>query len=237
MAGTKRPQRQAGTSLIGLMVGMVIALLAVVGGMSLYKSSVQQLMGDGGLVKSSGQEGQLASGLLSAQIALQAAGYGIKGAASDSHLILLREAALNGARLSGQTQALSSAAAAGNALLWISNPTLSADPAQQVCHALLAEPDSRALLLLRAEGSCHPLATRWSQLEWARRSLVAAEQLSEPVGIAARRAAGCWPYGALPEAMTGMAAPSAPVEVSLAYVGSVSGASNRYTSCLANLIQ
>lgn len=229
----QRPQRGAG--LIALMVGMVISLLAVVAGLALYKSAVQQTSGPGGVVSASRQDGQLATGLLSAQIALQEAGFGIAKASAAEHLLLLRDARLDGGRLAGQPQVLGPASSAGNALLWTSNPELSADPARQVCQGLYADPVSRALLLLRVQGNCQPLAARWQQLDWQRRHLVAAELLAEPVALDARRNAGCWPYGALPEAMTGRPAPSAPVEVGLAYGSSVAGSHNRYTSCLSNL--
>lgn len=228
-------RRQGGASLVALMVGMVIALIASISGLALYKTAVQQTSGPQGMVADSRIDGQLASGLLSAQMLLQEAGFGLSKPNAAEHLLLLRDARLDGARLEGRPVVLGNAASPGNALLWASNPELSADPARQVCQGLYADPVSRALVLLRVQGNCQPLATRWQQLEWQRRSLVAAELLADPVALDVRRNAGCWPYGALPQAMTGRPAPSAAVEVGLAYVGSVAGSRNRYTSCLSNL--
>lgn len=234
-APTDRLQR--GVSLISLMVGMVISLIAVLGALALYRSTTQTVFGPDGLVRSSVQDGQLASGLLSAQIALQGAGYGLPAPSSGAQLLLLRDASLNSStlKLGGTPQAIGVAAQSGNALVWIQNPTQSANTAAYTCSGLLSDPATRALYLLQSSGPCHPLVSSWNTISWTRRTLVEANVMAEAVSLSALNASNCWPYGAVPEAISKFAPPTASVSVRLAYSSSVSGSANTYTSCLANL--
>ncbi|QPF73520.1 hypothetical protein G8A07_11710 [Roseateles sp. DAIF2] len=235
-----RQRRQAGASLVALMVGMLISMLAVVAGMALYRTALQQAAGPRGVIPASQLDGQLASGLLAAQIALQEAGFGIADASSAQHLVLLSNARLDGNRLQG-TPVLplgSGAVLQGNALLWVTNRTLAAAPNVRVCQGLLSEPGDNTFVLLSFQGDCQALAANWPQLGWQRRSLVGPNLLQQPVALDVQVNIGsCWPYGALPEAMTGQTAPSAAVRVGLTYGGSVEGSGNRYLSCLANFLQ
>lgn len=232
------PRLQRGVSLISLMVGMVISLIAVLGALALYRSTTQSLYGDGGLVRSSIQDGQLASGLLSAQIALQAAGYGISGPSSGIHLLLIRNAVLNTStgQLDGTVVNMSGVAQSGNALVWVQNPNLSANSSAYTCNALLSDSGSKAFYLLQASTGCHPLASNWKTITWTSRALVEGQVMSQAINLSARNASNCWPYGAVPEAISKLSAPAASVSVTLSYSSSVSGSSNTYTSCLANLI-
>jgi len=220
------------------MKSRIILLLAVLGALALYRSTTQSLYGDGGLVRSSIQDGQLASGLLSAQIALQAAGYGISGPSSGIHLLLIRNAVLNTStgRLDGTVVNMSGVAQSGNALVWVQNPNLSANSSAYTCNALLSDSGSKAFYLLQASTGCHPLASNWKTITWTSRALVEGQVMSQAVNLSARNASNCWPYGAVPEAISKLSAPAASVSVTLSYSSSVSGSSNTYTSCLANLI-
>lgn len=229
---------QTGVSLISLMVGMVISLIAVLGALALYRSTTQSLYGDGGLVRNSIQDGQLATGLLSAQIALQGAGYGIAGPSSGSHLLLISSAVLNTStgRLDGSVVNLSGAAQSGNAIVWVQNPNLSANSSAYTCTALLSDSGIKAFYLLQSSTNCHPLASNWKTISWTSRALVEGQVMSKAIALSARNASNCWPYGAVPEAISKLTAPAASVSVTLNYSSSVSGSSNTYTSCLANLI-
>jgi Tfp pilus assembly protein PilW len=233
---TCRRSAQAGASLISMMVGMVIALFAVIAGLSLYRNAVSNVYGSNGVVPSSVQDGQLASGLLSAQIALQGAGFGIVSAASGSHFLMLSNGALANNRLSGTVATITGTAATGNTLIWISNPNLSASSASYTCNALVSDSGTRALYLLQAS-NCSPLATQWSQISWTTSAtLIAPAAMSSAITFSANNASGCWPYGAVPKAMSSYEAPSAAVSVGIGYSSSVSGSSNSYTLCLANLV-
>jgi hypothetical protein len=225
-----------GVTLVGLMVGMVIALFAVIAALSLYRNAMRTVYAEGGLVPGAALEGQLASGLLSAQIALQGAGFGIGGAAAGSQLLLLSGSTLAGQALGGTVVALTSARQNGNALVWTSNPALSANTATYVCQALLSDPTTRALYLLQASGNCHPLTKQWSQVTWTQTTLVAPAVLASAVSLSARSDSNCWPFGAVPKVMSTLDPPAASVEVQLGYGTGVSGVGNSYTLCLANLV-
>lgn len=225
-----------GVTLVGLMVGMVIALFAVIAALSLYRNAMRTVYSEGGLVPGAALEGQLASGLLSAQIALQGAGFGIGGAASGSQLLLLSGATLSGQTLAGNVVALNSASQSGNALVWISNPAQSANTATYVCQALLSDTATRALYLLQASGNCHPLAMQWSQVAWKQTTLVAPAVQASAVSLSAHTDSNCWPFGAVPKTMSTLDPPAASVEVQLGYGTGVSGVGNSYTLCLANLV-
>lgn len=232
-----RRRTQSGLSLVSLMVGMAISMFAVLGALALYRSTTQTVFGEGGLVRSSLQDGQLASGLLSAQIALQGAGYGIAAPTSGTHLLLLSNASLNPDTLvlSGTLQTIGAAVKSGNALVWIANPGLSANSADFRCLGLVSDTTSKALYMIQSSGACHPLTTQWSQITWLRRTLVDANVQTQAVSLSAQNASNCWPYGSVPKAISGFDPPTASVMIKLGYSGSVSGASNTYTSCLANL--
>lgn len=232
----RRPRAAAGVSLVSLLVGLVMGLLAVLAAMALYRGTLRQVYSAGGLVPNAQQDGQLASGLLSAQIALQSAGFGLVDAVSGTHLLLLRDASLaSDGRLGGTLLTLGASVSAGSTLLWTSNPALSSSSDAYVCQGLHADPGTRALLLLQTTSPCHPLAQRWNQLVWTGTALVAPQQLAQPVGLRARNAARCWPFGALPQAMTHLEAPAASVQVQLAYTVGIGSVENQYTLCLANL--
>jgi len=228
---------QSGLSLISLMVGMVISMMAVLGALALYRSTTQTVFGDGGLVRNSVQDGQLASGLLSAQIALQGAGYGLASPSTGSHFLLLTNALLNpdAMTLSGTVVNVTAAAQNGNALVWISNPNQSANSADYRCSGLVSDPSTRALYLIQSSGACNPLTTQWSKITWLRRTLIESSVLAQAVTLSVQKDSACWPFGAVPQAISKVAAPSASVTVRLGYGSSVTGSSNTYTSCLANL--
>ncbi|MDC8773098.1 PilW family protein [Roseateles albus] len=228
---------QAGLSLVSLMVGMAISMFAVLGALALYRSTTQTVFGGGGLVRNSLQDGQLASGLLSAQIALQGAGYGISSPVTGTHLLLLSNASLNPNTLilSGTVVAVGAAASSGNALVWIANPGLSASSADYRCLGLVSDPSTKALYMIQSSGACSPLTTQWSTITWLRRTLVDANVQAQAVTMSVQNASNCWPYGAVPKTISSYDPPAASVQVKFGYSGSVTGSSNTYTSCLANL--
>ncbi|RQO58652.1 hypothetical protein DBR47_13260 [Paucibacter sp. KBW04] len=235
----KKQQRQGqeGLSLIGLMVGLLISMLAILAAVTLYKNTVKTVYGEKGLVRNAVQDGQLAAGLMSAQIALQSAGYGLDLASSDKHLLLLASASLNsqGSRLSGTPLALGEDEQSSNALIWMFDADPSPDRAQLRCQALLSNPETGALKLLQSQGNCQPLGVQWNKISWRKTVLIEPDILATPVQLSVARDLHCWPFGSLPQAISQVSEPRASVAVRLHYVGSVEQASNTYTSCLANL--
>jgi len=66
--------KQRGTSLVGLMVGVVLAMIGILAGVNLYENAIRtsvQTRSDAAL------EGQIASSMLTLQLELQSAGFGI----------------------------------------------------------------------------------------------------------------------------------------------------------------
>ena len=152
-------------------------------------------------------------------------------------MLLLSGALLNPDTLvlSGTVVAVGAAAATGNALVWIANPGLAASSADHRCLGLVSDSSTKALYLIQSSGACTPLTTQWNTITWLRRTLVEANVQAQAVTLSVQNASNCWPYGAVPKAISNYEPPAASVMVKLGYSGSVTGVSNTYTSCLANL--
>ncbi|MCD9004674.1 prepilin-type N-terminal cleavage/methylation domain-containing protein [Luteimonas sp. XNQY3] len=88
MSSFRHPARrdQAGLTLISMMVGLVISLLAIASLLAVYRLVIDA---SGNAVGSIQRDGQVASALLAAQIELQQAGYGIERAAGPAETALL----------------------------------------------------------------------------------------------------------------------------------------------------
>ncbi len=77
---------QKGVSLISLMVGLLLAMISILAGMVLYKNIVQSSV----QARSDAlQDGQIASAMLTLQLELQSAGYGIAKDPSKTHVQLV----------------------------------------------------------------------------------------------------------------------------------------------------
>lgn len=75
---------QQGVSMIGLMIGMLLSIVTVLAAMSMYKSLVSAAID----TKIDAQhDGQLASAMLTLQLEVQSAGFGIANATVASHLV------------------------------------------------------------------------------------------------------------------------------------------------------
>jgi Tfp pilus assembly protein PilV len=83
---------QAGVTLISLMVGLLISLVAVLGLMSIYHNSLQVTTS---ATKSALNDSQLAGLLLRSAAAVQDAGYGISSAAFGTQAVAISGAALS----------------------------------------------------------------------------------------------------------------------------------------------
>ncbi|WP_052417658.1 PilW family protein [Cellvibrio mixtus] len=77
---------QKGISLISLMVGLLLAMISILAGMLLYKNIVQSSV----QARSDAlQDGQIASAMLTLQLELQSAGYGIAKDPTTTHVQLV----------------------------------------------------------------------------------------------------------------------------------------------------
>jgi Tfp pilus assembly protein PilW len=246
---------QRGVTLISLMVGLVISMIALLGVLTVYKNAIRNVFGSAGMVSSAAQDGQLSSGLLTAQMVLQDAGFGIGAAAAASsssaasastgtstaatsanNLTLLSSATFDGGsqQLSGTVNAISTTASAGNVLLWESNPNPASASASYTCMGLFSDSATNALYLLKATNACHPIASSWNNVTWSKSTLIAAGSLAQAVSFSVKNGMTCWPFGAIPKTISGIEPPSAAVQATLSYTNSTVGSSNSYAICLSN---
>jgi hypothetical protein len=243
--------QQRGVTLISLMVGLVISMIALLGVLTVYKNAIRNVFGSAGMVPSAAQDGQLSSGLLSAQMVLQDAGFGIGAAAAASsssaaststaatsanNLALLSSATFDAGsqQLSGTANAISATASTGNVLLWESNPNPTSASASYMCMGLFSDSATNALYLLKATNACHPIASSWNNVTWRKSALIAAGSVAQAVSFAVKNGMTCWPFGAIPKTISGIEPPSAAVQATLSYTNSTVGSSNSYAICLSN---
>lgn len=178
-AGTRKPH---GASLISLMVGIVISMLIMLAMMTLYRDTIHTAVSAG---QDATSDGERASGLLAAQIQLQAAGFGLTTPTLGTDLVVLSNASLDSStqRLSGTVAAVG---IAGNAIVW------GADTGSGYqCSALYAPASGGLQRLLTTP--CVGVA-QWPAATWHTSSLMAD---TRGVAIMAEQttAAGCQPFG------------------------------------------
>lgn len=198
--------RQRGFNLISLMIGMVISLITVLAMLSLYRTLVGVSVESASLAK---VEGQKASGLLTAQIALQQAGFGLpvtdtKRPQLGTDLVFIRDAVLSKAdennvrKLSGGTvidftKADPIKGSLGNAIIWGFNAsTITAAPIADAyqCSGLVST--SSGLVLLKPM-KCTS-AKVWASLDWITADLIN-EMGSDTQGAYMQVVeATCWPF-------------------------------------------
>lgn len=109
--------RQSGVSLISLLIGLLISMVALLGMLSLYGTVVKSTVES---TRDARIAGERSSALLVAGMQLQGAGYGIDGAALGDDLLLLAGTSLDrdGGSLSGGTNVIGN----GNTLIWRTRP-------------------------------------------------------------------------------------------------------------------
>ncbi|NKF21176.1 PilW family protein [Solimonas marina] len=184
-------KRQHGVTMISLLTGMAISMIGIVSMLSLYKNLIYQTVAS---AQRSGHDGEIAAGLLTAQIELQGAGYGVataSGAAkSNTDFIVVSGATLDAQlKLHGTALTIGSSAVSGNAIVWGDNPTLSA----YRCNALIVS--DGGLTLLRATSGC-AAATDWASAQWQRRAdLVSSGALDQADTTFSVSHGSCAPFG------------------------------------------
>jgi hypothetical protein len=145
--------RQHGFSLISVMVGLVISLLAVLGMMSLYAVMGKLAAESGGFAQMTGDR---AAAVLTATQALSSAGFGIDEAEADEHLRLCAGLTpVSGALACNCTPA--NPGNPGNALLWRSQGGL--------CQGLYISAEGGLELLAPVSCGTSGFACSWSSAE------------------------------------------------------------------------
>lgn len=191
-----RPIR--GVSLISLMVGLIIASIAVVGLMLLYKSTISSAAKAGISARNNAEWTQ---GLLVADMEMQGAGFGIASPGA-ADFVLLKGAAFQDSKLTASSAVTADDLASlqtGNAVVWGTNPT----GAAYVCHALVIRqtagnnaPVGKIDLLTATSATSCSAASDWASATWSATPLAspaAAPQAFATLVQAERKA--CAPFG------------------------------------------
>lgn len=212
-------RREAGMSLISLMVGLALSMVALVALLYAYRGVVVN-------VKSTTAKGraqvQSASSLLAAEQMIQQAGWGSgptaspPGGMANIDVVLLSGAKLTGTVLTGLAKPISSTLESGNALVWSSSLSGSSE-----CTALLIVDGG----VTRHGPIACTSASSWPSLSWPSSAVM----LAQPQALSANaqlqaQMTPCWPYGGSP---TGL---RLAVQVTLANMGSANP-----SLCLLNI--
>lgn len=178
-------RKQHGAGLISLMVGIVISMLIMLAMMTLYRDTIHTAVSAG---QDATSDGERASGLLAAQILLQAAGFGITAPALGADLIVLGGATLDSStrRLSGS---VASAGVEGNAIVWSVGTTTGTGIVQ--CSGLYAPAGGGLQRLLPTPCTS---STQWAAATWSTSALVT-DTRTVSVAAMPTDAAGCQPFG------------------------------------------
>jgi hypothetical protein len=188
------------------MIGMVISLITVLAMLSLYRTLIGVSVESASLAK---VEGQKASGLLTAQIALQQAGFGLpivgtKKPVLGTDLVFLRNAKLaepdenNIRKLTSDTvidlaKADPVKGSLGNAVIWGFNPSaITATPSAEgyQCSGLVST--ATALVLLKPMACVN--AKAWASLDWTAIELINEMGADTQGAFMQVVEATCWPF-------------------------------------------
>lgn len=191
-----RPMR--GFSLINLMIGLLISSISMLAMLGLYKNMVQHSASS---LSNARQDGQQALGLLTAQLELQGAGFGIKNPDIETELIIFRNARFENNIITGGKITLSTETSSVDkpfAILWKMHPDIGSEITTYDCAGLFA-PSDGGLLLLRSKtiastGSCN--SVQWDKIDQV--SLIAQKNVYTQNILSLRLTAKidtCWPFG------------------------------------------
>ena len=185
------PLRQRGITLISLMTGLAISMVLVLATLMLFQRMVRATTA----ARIDAQaDAQRTAAFLSAGIAAQDAGYGIDAAHAGTHLVVLKDAKLDGSTLSGtsvgQGRPPNIVDHKGYAVVWAEKATgATGDP---LCSALLAPSLSDKGGLRKLGPVPCADAAAFSALAWT--ALPLSDAPAAPVTITWREAA-CTPFG------------------------------------------
>lgn len=217
---TRAAYRQKGVSLISLMVGLLLSMIGILAGLTLYKNIVQTTV----QTRSDAlQDGQIASAMLTLQLELQSAGYGIEKDPTKTHIVR---------------------AAAGDAIYWRQR-TGSLQCKGFRIHTSVDGNRRQLQLLKLASGTCNEtdaLAT----LNWTEDKILAQFQKSEATGLNLPQFTmqlintSCFPFGmgvADTHPMVAITAENAAITAAKTLDATATGpnAPFRYDFCLSNL--
>jgi hypothetical protein len=216
--------------MVGLLIGLLLSLLSTVGAMTLFRAVVQNSVG---AQADAAQDSVLSSALLSTQLEIQKAGYGIEDAASNcagvafaspsaavnTDLVLYADASVDGSAVAGTPVSIDATQRAGNGLFWRWR-----EAGTDRCGGVVAE--QGGLRALRSD-DCPGLASI-ATIDWEVLPLIPDARLSEDDAVRfAAQSGSCWPFG--------KSAPETGVLVTLSAGNSTEGLGTQYETCLPNI--
>lgn len=201
---------QRGATLISTMIGLLLGLFAVLSVMTLYKTQVNQTFQTR---TNTSIDGQVAAALMTTQLEVQRAGFGVEVVAAvspavtpnsclgtatagpngtaNTDVVLLSGATLTGNTLAGTAQTIGMTAVTGNAVVWHSVDASAAS----TCSGLIAVGGGLKLL---PSVTCTD-ATTWASWTWTAASVqdvVVPGTLSAGKAMAfSAKMASCTPFG------------------------------------------
>ncbi|MEI8034782.1 MAG: hypothetical protein WCH96_04840 [Betaproteobacteria bacterium] len=176
-----------GFSLISLMIGLSLGVIAVLAMMFAYKSLVSNALS---FTQSTSLVNQSLTSALVLNRILVPAGYGIgptlstPGGAVNTDIVLISGASLSGQSLTGTQVSISASSASGTALVWDSNTSGSIQ-----CSGLIF--NSNTLSRLGPEDCTG--ATQWSSLTWSSSQPLTGSSSFTGITFSVMTTT-CWPY-------------------------------------------
>lgn len=192
-------KKQKGISLVSTMIGLLLGVLSILAMMMLYRTLVHQSVVTNIYVK---EDTETQSALLSAQMQMQKAGYGIEAATNsclgatvagpsataNTDFILLNNASLSGNTLTGTKQTIANAGVLGNAVVyrWIESGT-------SMCSGMISTANGVNTLLPTACTSANDYATT----NWTPYALTGPKSnvAGIPISFSAIKLSSCNLYG------------------------------------------
>ena len=219
---TRSIRRQRGLSMIGLLIGLLLSLLSTVGAMTLFRAVVQNSVG---AQADAAQDSVVSSALLSTQLEIQKAGYGIEDAAAspsaavNTDLVLLADASVDGGAVAGTPVSIDAIPRTGNGVFWRWR-----EAGTDRCGGVVAA--NGGLRALRND-DCPGLANI-ATIDWEVLQLIPDDRLPEADAVGFEVQSGsCWPFG--------KSDPETGVVVTLSAGNSTEGLATQYEVCLPNI--
>ena len=233
---------QRGATLISTMIGLLLGLFAVLSVMTLYKTQVNQTFQTR---TNTSIDGQVAAALMTTQLEVQRAGFGVEVVAAvspavtpnsclgtatagpngtaNTDVVLLSGATLTGNTLAGTAQTISATAVTGNAVVWRSVDASAAS----TCSGFIAV--GGGLKLLPSVACTN--ATTWASGTWAgAQDVVVPGTLSAGKAMAfSAKMASCTPFG--------RGTSSSVLELTTSVGQSVDNITSSAISCIPNICQ
>ena len=179
---------QRGVSLLSLLIGLVISMIAVLGVTSLFRTVIKN---NTEASQNARVTAERAAAMLIADMHLADAGFGLEGSLS-VNLLLLQDAQLNEDETAVTGTAVTSISGEGNALIWRFNESALTEAASYVCAGLYASDDGIGYLSRPSGSNCDSVSDALGESDWKLEPLV---ERGPKFSIEINRDADCSSFG------------------------------------------